>query len=80
MKGTAAEGVLRAKTGTLRGIYNLSGFVPRFDAVGAPVEHVPFVVLTRADPRFRQDARGTQDRLGAALVEVVNGGLEGMGL
>ncbi|OFZ18980.1 MAG: D-alanyl-D-alanine carboxypeptidase/D-alanyl-D-alanine-endopeptidase [Bdellovibrionales bacterium GWB1_55_8] len=74
MRGTSAEGILRAKTGTLRGSYNLAGYVPRFDSVsGAIVEFVPFVVLAETSPENRLVARAAQDRLGAALVTAVNG-------
>lgn len=72
MKGTAAENVLRAKTGTLRGVYNLSGFVPRFNDAGTIAEFVPFVILTKTDSAHRIEARAAQDRVGAALAAIVN--------
>lgn len=72
MKGTAAENALRAKTGTLRGVYNLSGFVPRFEASGAIGGFVPFVILTKTESAHKAEARAAQDRLGAALTALVN--------
>lgn len=75
MKGSAAEGILRAKTGTLRGVYNLSGFVPKLTAEGAAPEFVPFVILSKTEAANKQVARDAQDRVGAALVRAVNPGL-----
>jgi D-alanyl-D-alanine carboxypeptidase/D-alanyl-D-alanine-endopeptidase (penicillin-binding protein 4) len=76
MRGTMAEGLLRAKTGTLTGTYNLSGYVPRYDASGRPVEYVPFAMLTRTDASRRAAARAAQDRVGAALACRLNAGTE----
>jgi D-alanyl-D-alanine carboxypeptidase/D-alanyl-D-alanine-endopeptidase (penicillin-binding protein 4) len=61
MKGTAAAGRLRGKTGTLDGVYNLAGYVP--DAGG----FTPFVVLTRTTSSLSGAARAAEDRLGARL-------------
>lgn len=61
MAGTAAAGTLRGKTGTLDGVYNLAGYIPR----GA--ESVPFVIVTRATATQAQTARDAEDRAGAAL-------------
>ncbi|OFZ55221.1 MAG: D-alanyl-D-alanine carboxypeptidase/D-alanyl-D-alanine-endopeptidase [Bdellovibrionales bacterium RIFOXYC1_FULL_54_43] len=72
MQGTPAQGVLRAKTGSLRGVYNLSGFVPKTGAGGAIVDFVPFVVLTKTTAENKDVARAAQDRVGAALAEIVN--------
>jgi D-alanyl-D-alanine carboxypeptidase/D-alanyl-D-alanine-endopeptidase (penicillin-binding protein 4) len=66
MKGTAAEGVLRAKTGTLSGVYNLSGYVP--DVHG---EFVPFVLLSRTKAGNGDVAHAAEDRVGAALARAL---------
>lgn len=67
MKGTAAEGVLRAKTGTLEGVYNLAGYVPHGK------ELVPFVLLTRTTAANVNVARRAEDRMGAKLAELHRG-------
>ncbi|HAR42246.1 MAG TPA: D-alanyl-D-alanine carboxypeptidase/D-alanyl-D-alanine-endopeptidase [Bdellovibrionales bacterium] len=72
MKGTAAAGVLRAKTGTLSGVYNLSGYVPRYSRSGIIQEYVPFVMLSRTSWEFKDEARAAQNRVGAVLSQKVN--------
>lgn len=64
MKGTAAAGVLHAKTGTLSGVYNLAGFVPSAN------DYVPFVILTNTTAENNGAARSTEDRIGARLAEI----------
>lgn len=72
MRGSDAEGVLRGKTGTVRGVYNLAGYVPQFNALGIPESFVPFVILSKTESIHREKARAAQDRTGAALTRVVN--------
>ncbi|HEY8280061.1 MAG TPA: D-alanyl-D-alanine carboxypeptidase/D-alanyl-D-alanine-endopeptidase [Bdellovibrionota bacterium] len=64
MKGTPAAGVLRAKTGTLNGVYNLAGYVPTGNG------YLPFVILTRTSPELRGAARAAEDRVGARLAGI----------
>jgi D-alanyl-D-alanine carboxypeptidase/D-alanyl-D-alanine-endopeptidase (penicillin-binding protein 4) len=61
MKGTPAEGKLRAKTGTLDGVYNLAGYVPRGNGF------VPFVIYTRTTSDLSGPAKAAADRVGSAL-------------
>ncbi len=74
MKGTAAEGRLRAKTGTLSGHYNLSGFAPRRALLPGEQasDPVPFTILTSTSANRRVDARAVHDRAGAQLCELLD--------
>jgi D-alanyl-D-alanine carboxypeptidase len=69
MKGTAAQNLLRAKTGTISGVYNLAGYVPRM-VNGRIAQLVPFVILTK-DAKSKTAAHLIEDRLGRALAEAV---------
>ncbi len=80
MKGTAAAGVLRGKTGTLNGVYNLSGYVPRLAADGNVAEYVPFVMLTRTTVDEADAAHAAEDRLGAELARLINSGSDSPGM
>jgi D-alanyl-D-alanine carboxypeptidase/D-alanyl-D-alanine-endopeptidase (penicillin-binding protein 4) len=70
MKGTAAEGWLRGKTGTLRGYYQLAGFVPLANGAG----FIPFVMLSDTVPDYRFAARASADRVGARLASLSKSG------
>jgi D-alanyl-D-alanine carboxypeptidase/D-alanyl-D-alanine-endopeptidase (penicillin-binding protein 4) len=72
MRKTPAQGVLRAKTGTLDGAYNLSGYVPRKAADGSIAEFVPFVILTHTTAAEEVAAHQAEDRIGAALAQTLN--------
>jgi hypothetical protein len=58
--------VLRGKTGTISGAYQLSGFVPKLQD-GREVDYIPFVFLTDTTPSQRVAARRTQDLAGIRL-------------
>ncbi len=70
MKNSPAAGRLRAKTGTLNGVFNLSGYVPE----GA--DFVPFVILATGNPSLKNTARDAQDRVGAKLAEFLSSSAE----
>jgi serine-type D-Ala-D-Ala carboxypeptidase/endopeptidase (penicillin-binding protein 4) len=65
MKNTAATGTLRAKTGTLDGVYNLAGYVPWGQGF------IPFVMLTKTSSANSAVARAAEDRVGVRLAELV---------
>jgi D-alanyl-D-alanine carboxypeptidase/D-alanyl-D-alanine-endopeptidase (penicillin-binding protein 4) len=64
MKGTAADGRLRGKTGTLDGVYNLAGFVPGRNG------YEPFLLLTKTTTAQSATARAAADRVGAKLASI----------
>lgn len=74
MNGTKAEGFVRAKTGTVRGAYQLAGYVPKIGSRGEIVEYVPFVILSDTTPANRERVRRYQDQLVVRLVELINPG------
>jgi D-alanyl-D-alanine carboxypeptidase len=71
MQQGTAHNLLRAKTGTLNGVYNLAGYVPRMNK-GRIADLVPFVILTK-DAKSKTAAHLVEDRLGEALAEAVAG-------
>jgi D-alanyl-D-alanine carboxypeptidase/D-alanyl-D-alanine-endopeptidase (penicillin-binding protein 4) len=73
MVGTKAAGIVRAKTGTLRGSYQLAGYVPRIKD-GEITEYVPFVILSAATPENRVRVRNFQDQLVVKLMDAINPG------
>ena len=66
MRGTAAEGNLRAKTGTLSGVSALSGFVDTRDG-----EHLAFSMLMQHFATEASRYRAVQDRIGQFLAEFI---------
>jgi len=65
MRGTPAEGNLRAKTGTLEGVSSLSGYVTTAEG-----EELAFSLLMQHYPARARDYRRVQDRIGAFLAGV----------
>ncbi|HTO92773.1 MAG TPA: D-alanyl-D-alanine carboxypeptidase/D-alanyl-D-alanine-endopeptidase, partial [Bacteroidota bacterium] len=68
MRGTAAEGNLRAKTGTLNGVSALSGYVTTADG-----EELAFSILMQNYPSRAGAYRRAQDRIGALLAGLKRG-------
>ena len=62
MRGTPAQGNLRAKTGTLEGVSSLSGYVTTADG-----EELAFSILMQNFPLRAREYRRVQDRIGAFL-------------
>jgi D-alanyl-D-alanine carboxypeptidase/D-alanyl-D-alanine-endopeptidase (penicillin-binding protein 4) len=69
MKGTPAQGNLRAKTGTLAGVSSLSGYVTMADG-----EQLAFSILMQHFPAGARRYRQVQDRIGAFLAELKRSG------
>lgn len=67
MRNTVAMGRVRAKTGTLKGSYQLAGYIPR-SREGA-TEYVPFVILTSTTEENRDEVRRFQDALVVKMME-----------
>lgn len=67
MKNTIAAGQVRAKTGTLKGSYQLVGFLPH--RRGAQTDYIPFVILTSTTENNRGVVRQFQDALVVKMME-----------
>jgi D-alanyl-D-alanine carboxypeptidase/D-alanyl-D-alanine-endopeptidase (penicillin-binding protein 4) len=68
MKGTTAEGNLRAKTGTLSGVSSLSGYVRTADN-----ELLAFSIVMENFPSGAKDYREVQDKIGVLLSNLRRG-------
>jgi D-alanyl-D-alanine carboxypeptidase/D-alanyl-D-alanine-endopeptidase (penicillin-binding protein 4) len=65
MRGTPAEGIVHAKTGSLSGVSALSGY-----AVTADGEELAFSIMMQKYPSGSRPYRGVQDRIGVFLAEL----------
>lgn len=64
MRGTPAEGRVRAKTGLLTGVAGLAGFAGRADGT-----QVSFVFMFNGRPTHSEDARALFDRMAGELIQ-----------
>ena len=67
MVGTAAEGRVRAKTGTMTGVSALSGYLDHPD--GARVGQVTFSLIANNAPVHAAPLRAAQDAVAVAIAE-----------
>jgi D-alanyl-D-alanine carboxypeptidase/D-alanyl-D-alanine-endopeptidase (penicillin-binding protein 4) len=72
MRGTRAQDSVRAKTGTVKGAYQLAGYVPRLAPDGAIKGYVPFVILSAATETNRKRVHAFQDQLVVRMMELIN--------
>ena len=70
MKNSIAEGVLRGKTGTLTGQYNLAGYVPQFDSEDKIDHYAPYAMLTQTSSKYSGVARQVQNEAGIRMTEL----------
>lgn len=68
LRDPRTRGIVRAKTGTVSGAYQLAGYIPRYDVSGRIDKLVPFVILISTQPQNRKRVLALHDR---ALIEVV---------
>ncbi len=71
-KGTHAAGVVRGKTGTLTGAYQLVGYIPDLDDNGNATDYIPFVVLSSGKAADEAAVLRFQDAVVARLMDLVN--------
>lgn len=73
MGASPAGKLVRAKTGTLKGAYQLAGYIPKLGADGITItEYIPFVLLTATTPKNQGSARAFQDKLLGELADQIN--------
>lgn len=71
MRQSATYGLVRGKTGTLRGSYQLVGYIPKVD--GATTRYVPFVILTETRERNRGTVVLFQDAVVGKIAKALQG-------
>jgi D-alanyl-D-alanine carboxypeptidase len=73
LQGKETKGLVRAKTGTVVGYYQLAGYIPRMKNDEDIKELVPFVILTQTpDGSYMRVAHQYQDELVSRLAHRVN--------
>ncbi len=72
LKSSNTRGIVRAKTGTLRGSYQLAGYMPQFNPDGTAKTFVPFVILTSTPEGFGQKVFGLQEKILVRLGQLIN--------
>ena len=73
LQNSAVKGIARAKTGTLRGSYQLAGFMPQFENNGTAKAMVPFVILTATpDGMYGSKVFKIQEKLLVRLSQLIN--------
>ncbi len=72
LKRAPVRGVVRAKTGTVRGSYQLAGYVPKYGPGNNVPELVPFSILSQTTPSRRFQVKSIHESVLMRLVGVVN--------
>lgn len=73
MKCNESNGEVRAKTGTLKGSYQLAGYIPKYASDQRTVEsYVPFVILSSVNPDQRFNVFDFQGKLASNMLKLLN--------
>lgn len=72
LKSSATKGLVRAKTGTLRGSYQLAGYMPQMNPDGSVKSFVPFVILTAAPDGYGARVFKVQEKILVRLSQLLN--------
>lgn len=72
MKNSVVEGLVRAKTGTRNGQYQLSGYIPQLTTDGKVIQLIPFAILTQTTKQNRWRVHQFQDHMVQQLFQKIN--------